>query len=201
MTDHEWTLINNIVEQKIKELELNGKISMWHINVVHYATAVTVISWKGNLREHTQRKKPSKPGWLLQAETRIAAMRRKLSFIDCILKCKENNQFSRHQLKIDRKLKHWHGKTKIGTLLYRKNEFLHDLKVETEKMRRRKVFSERKRINNTFNLNPKAVYHGFRKTFEVEINEPPKKEEIKTFGKRFGTKKRSIINQQTGWLN
>ena len=63
VTDQEWTLINNIVERKVKELELNGELSLWDINVAHYATAIIVISWKGNLREDTKRIEPSKPGW------------------------------------------------------------------------------------------------------------------------------------------
>ena len=43
-----------MVERKVKELELNGELSPWDINVAHYATAVTVISWKGNFREDTK---------------------------------------------------------------------------------------------------------------------------------------------------
>ena len=159
--------------------------------MAHYATAITVISWKGNLREDTKRIETSKPGWLVQAETRIAAMRRKLSFIDCIVQCKTKNQLSQHQREIERKLKHWYGNTRVGTLLFRKSELIHDLKVETEKMRRRKTFLERRRINNTFSSNPKAIYRGFRKTVEIDINNPPKKKKLKIFGEVFGIKKKT----------
>ena len=62
VTEQEWTSINNIVERKVKELELNGELSLWDINVAHYATAITVISWKGNIREDTKRIETSKPG-------------------------------------------------------------------------------------------------------------------------------------------
>ena len=105
----------------------NSGITLWDINVAHYVTTITVVSWKGNLREHTQRKESQIPGWLVQAETRIAAMRKKLSYIDCILKCKENNQFSLHQSEIKRKLKRWYGNTRIGTLEFRQSEMKHDL--------------------------------------------------------------------------
>ena len=199
MTDQEWALINIIVERKIRELELNGEVTLWDINVAHYATAITVISWKGNLREHKKWKEPSKPGWLVQAETRIAAMRRKLSFIDCIIKCKTEYQFSKQQREIERKLKHWYGNTRMGTLLFRKNELLHDVKVETEKMRRRKVFSERRRINNIFSSNPKAVYRGFRKTAESEISNPPNKEEIENFWGGIWHKEKEH-NRSADWL-
>ena len=60
-------------------------------------------------------------------------MKRKLSFIDCIVQCKTKNQFSQHQREIERKLKNWYGNTRVGTLLSRKSELMHDLKVETEK--------------------------------------------------------------------
>ena len=119
MTDQEWTLINNIVEHKVQELKNNGGITLWDINVAHYVTVITVVSWKGILREHTQWKESQKPGWLVQAETRIAAMSKKLSYINCILKCKENNQFLLHQSEIKRKLKRWYGNTRIGTLEFR----------------------------------------------------------------------------------
>ena len=76
------------------------------------------------------------------------------------------------------------------SLLFRKSELIHDLEVETEKMRRRKTFLERRRINNTFSSNPKAIYRGFRKTAETDINNPPKKEEIDNFGEVFGIKKK-----------
>ena len=177
----------------------NGGITLWDINVAHYATAITVVIWKGNLREHTQRKESQKPGWLVQAETRIAAIRKKLSYIDCILKCKENNQFSLHQSEIKRKLKRWYGNTRIGTLEFRQSELKHDLKVEIEKMRRRKIFQERRKINYTFNVNPKAIYCGFRKTSEFEVKKPPRKEEIEGFWSGIWHKEKQH-NKSADWL-
>ena len=48
-------------------------------------------------------------------------------------------------------------------------------------MRRTKTFLEGRRINNLFSLNPKAIYRGFRQMTEIDIKNPPKKEEIENF--------------------
>ena len=56
VTDQEWTQINNIAEHKVQESKNNGRITLWDINVANYVTAITVVGWKGNLREHTKRK-------------------------------------------------------------------------------------------------------------------------------------------------
>ena len=145
VTDQEWRLINNIVEHRVKELELNGELSLWDIHVAHYTAEIRVISWKGNLREHTKRMEPSKPGRLVQAETGIAGMRRKLSYIDCTIQRKAKNQFSQHQREIERKLiKHWYGSTRVGIPLFRKSELIHDLKVEMEKNAKNKNIFRRK---------------------------------------------------------
>ena len=95
---------------------------------MHYVTAVTVISWKGKLREKSSRKEQSKPGWLIQMENRIVAIRKKLSYIDCVLKCKGTNKFSKHQRDIEKKLKYWYGNTRRNTLLFRKTQLKQSLK-------------------------------------------------------------------------
>ena len=47
----EWEVLNRIVDRKVLELQENGGVSLWDINIMHYATAITVISCKGKLRE------------------------------------------------------------------------------------------------------------------------------------------------------
>ena len=106
---------------------------------------------------------------------------------------------SLHQSEIKRNLKRWYGSTRIGTLEFRQSELKHDLKVGTEKMRGRKIFQERRKINFTFNVNPKAIYHGFRKTSEFEMKEGPRKKKSKAFGAVSGIKRNSITSQQTGF--
>ena len=50
-------------------------------------------------------KKKEKQGWLIQAETQIEAIRKHLSRIDVVLKCKEKNQFTKKQKNIEKQLK------------------------------------------------------------------------------------------------
>ena len=70
--------------------EMNGEngISLSDINVIHYTAAITVLQQAGKLKDtknvsqHTR-----KPGWQIQLEQRIEAIRRRIAYIDIILKC------------------------------------------------------------------------------------------------------------------
>ena len=177
----EWEVVNRIVDRKVLEQQENGGVSLWDINIMHHATAITVISWKGKLREKSNRQEQSKLGWLIQMESRIGAIRKKLSDIDSVSKCKDTNTFSKHQRDTEKMLKHWYGNTRRNTLLFRKTHLKQSLKVESEKMRRKKVFTERRKINNTFHLNPIQVYRKFRATSEIEVKDAPTKQQIQKF--------------------
>ena len=71
-------------------------------------------------------------------ESRIGAIRNKLSYIDCVSKYKESNTVSKHQRDIEKKLKHWYGNTRRNTLLFRKTQLKQSLKVESEKNEEKK---------------------------------------------------------------
>ena len=65
-------------------------VSLWDLNVIYYTSAVTILEAKGKLREiKNMTKQQNIPRWRIQLEQHIDSLRRRLSFIDIILKCKE----------------------------------------------------------------------------------------------------------------
>ena len=47
LSNGEWGIVNRIVDRKVSELQENGGVSLFlDISIMHYATAITVISWK-----------------------------------------------------------------------------------------------------------------------------------------------------------
>ena len=85
--DIEIEAANRIMEEKIRELGDN--ISLWHINVMQYTTAITLPERDGKLLEKRSRKVERKePGWMINITNRITAIRRKISYVNLILKCK-----------------------------------------------------------------------------------------------------------------
>ena len=85
--------------------------------MIHYTVAVTVLQQEGKLKEtknvsqHTQ-----KPGWQIQLEQRIEAIRRRIAYIDVILKCKKEDKYTKHQRIIEQRLRRWYRKTSMKNL-------------------------------------------------------------------------------------
>ena len=81
--------VDQLVGKKLSEIKKkqNG-ISLWDLHVLYYSAAVTLLERQGKLKKETITWKPqNKPGWQIRLEERIYAIRRKLSYIDVILKC------------------------------------------------------------------------------------------------------------------
>ena len=144
---NELRIINLIVSEFIENNKKGRGILLWDINVAYYTSAVTLIERLGRPKAKTNAYKNQKPGWQIQAETRINSLRKKLSLINVVEQCKANNSYTRHQRTIERKIKKSHGFTRRETLEFWKVDLKQQLKTECEKLRRRKKAEERKRIN------------------------------------------------------
>ena len=140
-----------------------------------------------------------KPGWQINLEQRIESTRRRLSFIDLILKCKQQGKYTSHQRKIESKLKKWYRKTTKENLTRVRTILKQDLKSFSEKLRRKKVVQQRRIINRKFTTNSKAVYRKFKAGENIEVKDPPTKEETEAFWKGiWGTEKQ--YNAEADWL-
>ena len=87
IADGQWEVIDLAVDRNLKSINETREITVWDINVCLYVSAITLPEFNG-LLEQKNIKRKEKPGWLIQAETKIEAIRKHLSRIDVVLKCK-----------------------------------------------------------------------------------------------------------------
>ena len=175
-------------------------VLIWDLDVICYTTAVTILEAKGKLREiKNMTKQQNKPGWRIQLEQRIDSLRRRLSFIDIIPKCKEEQKYTAHQRKIEYKLRKWYGRTTKENLTRIRTLLKQDLASACEKLRRRKVVNERQRINQLFSNNFKSVYRKFKAEEEINIKKTPSAEQVNSFWKDVWGKE-TPFNSQADWL-
>ena len=137
------------MEEKITEI--GADINLWHINVMQYTTAITLLGRHGKLREGKTRKYEKKEsGWMINITNRINAIRRKLSHVNLILKCKKEGKYTHKQEIIQGKLRQMYGSTRKDRLIEVETRLRHDLSVQSKMLRDRKAISERQRINSLF---------------------------------------------------
>ena len=123
-------------------------LSLWDLNVIYYTSAVTILEAICKLREiKNMTKQQNIPGWRIQLEQHINSLRRRLSFIDIILKCKEEQKYTAHQRRNEYKLRKWYRRTNKEKLTRIRTLLKQDLASAYEKLRRRKVVNDRQRIN------------------------------------------------------
>ena len=85
--------INKIIEES---LENDEWIDLWKVNVMQYTTAVILLARHGKLRERKNNQgKRKTPGWILNYENRVNAIRRKLAHVQVILNCKDNAKLTK----------------------------------------------------------------------------------------------------------
>ena len=133
--------INEIIEES---LENDERIDLWKINVMQYTTAVTLLARHGKLRERTNNQgKKKTPGWILNYENRVNAIRRKLAHVQVILNCKDNTKLTTKQYGIKEKLRNLYGSTKRARMLEVQANLKHELKVQARILHDKKLIAER----------------------------------------------------------
>ena len=190
-----------IIEDQLDEMTKENGISLWDINVIHYSAAITILEQQGKLKENRSfDQRNNKPGCQVQLEQKIEAIRKRLAFIDVILKCKQEGKFTKHQRTIEQKLKKWYRKITRENLESIRAELKHELRTCTSKLKKRRTVEQRDRINKQFSLNPKNVYRKFKMDENIEIKENPTRESIKSYWEGiWGTDKE--YNTQAEWLS
>ena len=102
---------------------------------------------EGRLKKAKNSYKNLKPGWQIQLEQQISSYRRRPAFVDLILKCKEQGEYTKHRRNIEQKLKRWYRKTSVENLNRVRTTLKEKLAASTEKLRGRKIVREREIIN------------------------------------------------------
>ena len=163
-------IINIIIADQLDEMNQGSGISLWDINVIHYTAAVTVLEQEGKLKENKYfEKQNTKPQWKIQLEQKIEAIRRRIAYIDVILKCKNEETCTKHQRKIKERLKKWYRRTSRENLESICGELTHELTTYTSKLNKRRTVEQRDRMNKELSLNLKNVYCKFKTDENIEI--------------------------------
>ena len=171
-----------IVSEEIEEIEQQYNMNLWTLNVIYYTTAITLLEHEGKLREMKRRTQTrKKPGWQIRIESRIEAIRKKLSYTYVLIECHKMQHFTKHQRNIKYRMEKQYGKITTSKLKHIQMQLKQDLKIECQKLRDRKVIQQRRYINRLFKNAPKKVYRSMKGQGTVPIKEIPTKEEITHF--------------------
>ena len=104
-TQKNLDILNKIIEEAIMRLEKKHQLDLWTINVIYYTSAVSILQKEGKLKEEKGNKQPKgKPGWQIRHESRIQAIRRKLSYTAVLQQCQRENKYTKHQRNIKQKM-------------------------------------------------------------------------------------------------
>ena len=179
--------LNEIINKEIGE-QLSS-LDQWTINVIQYASAVTILEQENRLREIKRRaKRTEKPGWKIRIQSRIVAIRRKISYTYTLQECQKTDKYTKHQLTLKRKMEKQYGKCTAKNLLRIQTELKQDLKIESLKLKRRKKIEERRYINRMFKVSPKTVYRQMKGQAAEKVKKMPTKESLEDFwGGLWGT--------------
>ena len=87
-------IVNEIVNEELNNIEKEYEIDMWIMNVIYYTTAVTILEKEERLREIKRvARSKEKPGWQIRMESRIATLRRKISYSYVLLDCRKRELY------------------------------------------------------------------------------------------------------------
>ena len=102
-----FQLMDEILAEEIPKIEVRHGIDIWTLNVIYYASSVTILEKEGRLRD-IRRKKTVKHTQI-KLEARIEAIRRKLSYTYVLLECKKQGKYTQYQHHVQRKMEKWYG--------------------------------------------------------------------------------------------
>ena len=121
----ELLITNTIATEYLNKIKTERDITDKDINCLVYSTGVTVRQHLNNVNKRTVRSdnKQSEPKWMTQLMGKINSIRKNLSHIKLIQKCKQNNT---HQTKKDPSLTKQY---KTSSLMYHAKLLKHELKV------------------------------------------------------------------------
>ena len=131
--------------------------------------------------EKRTKKATQKPGWKIRFESSIDAIRRKISYTYVLIECNRTQRITFHQKNIKWKIEKEYGKATTENLRYIQVMLKQDLKVQSEKLKRRNTIQERRYINRMFRVAPKIVYRTMKEEDKGPIKDMPEKEKVEGF--------------------
>ena len=112
-------------------------------------------SKEGKLKEEKGNKQlKGKPGQQIWHESRIQAIRRKLSYTTVLQQCRRENKYTKHQRNIKQKMEKWYGRITADKIQEVQLNLKQELKAESEQFRKQKVLQQRRYVNRMFKIRP-----------------------------------------------
>ena len=88
-------IIDEIISEQMTEIEEKYHNTLWTLNVIYYIAAITLLEKEGKLRGTNRRKEEYvKPGWQIRLESRIEAIRKKLSYVHVLIECNKKQKYT-----------------------------------------------------------------------------------------------------------
>ena len=146
------------------------------------------------LKECVKRcKKQEKKTWVIQAENHINDIRKKLSYINVVLKCDKTKK----QKNISFRVKKMCGSLKEPILYSKLTKLKHDLKIYNTRLTDNLKKANRARINWQSAISRINVFRNWRGK-QAEIKDPPHIDMIRTFWANIWGKQ-TPINLDSEW--
>ena len=98
-----------------------------------------------------------------------------------LIECHKGKKYTKHQRNIKYKMEKQYRMITTDKLKYLKANLKQELKVESLKLRNKKLIQERRNINRIFKISPKKVYRSLKGECLGPVKEMPRKEETQNF--------------------
>ena len=160
---------------------------------------IALLDYNNVLKEITAKKEKTPPRWKVFLNNKINTIRRKISYITLIVNCRNTSSvLTKHQKKIENRLKKWFRNTKLRTFESKLSQFNDDLKLAKESLRNKQKLCESNSINKKFQNNQKQVFRTW-KSKQQQINTAPNKVKIENFWSGIWEKETNF-NKEAPWI-
>ena len=117
--EEELALINLIAKEYLDKERRNKQLSFEIVNSLIYSCAVTLKQHLNDVNlKSTNNTKSTEPKWMVQLSDKINRLRRDISHIELIQKCKQTNSYTASQKRIRNRLIRKFRNMKQHTLIY-----------------------------------------------------------------------------------
>ena len=185
---------NDVMRNHLNNIE---NVTLWEINCAIYRIALTCKELNNDVTT-SEKRKIGPPKWITSIESSINRIRKLISCVQVVIKCKGESTFTKHQKTLLHTLKKKFDNSKMNTLETKLTSLKQELKNKSDNLRNQKRLIERKKINKQFAFNPKKIYRNM-KGDKTEVDKIPTKERIEQFWKDIW-QDNAIFNEKADWL-
>ena len=139
---------------------------------IQYSAIFALLVYSNALKELTAKNEKIPPWWKVFLNNKINSIRRKISYITLIVNCRDTSSLTKHQKKIENRLKKWFRNAKLRTFESKLSQLNHDLKLASESFWIKQKLCERNSINKKFQNNQKQLFRTWR-TFGQAYEKKP----------------------------